>query len=608
MDSFSTKITLKDIKKIAEDSILNLDKSETWMITWIDRIFFVSDKNAFFSACVHRVKTIDKIVHELNDLEFKHPKTITLPLRLLRIYPVGTIFNNGETLFKAHLSLIKTYILDLDSSQSHEHLKLGDWKYGQELINQLAFNKIKIRILYEFGSNSKVKVFKNRRSEVANYDYIVIRTLEISRFYWFPSTRVTKLMLEGAGNGIKDEKFFIKDSAKQVNVDGQIHHEILLNDNMHLRDHPYIARLAFDKDALLSANIIYQSAFNSKNTFNSFSSIHLDGTFPFNSETTLTVKAFIVSCPSCKVLLVTELLSCCGPWPFEILHYDRNTEQGVVDNELKPEETNNVPNETPKIPNSDPDDIDIEDVFENTYYNPKNPLLPKKPKFDSDLKNNSNIKNLELTLTESKFPSLTKERKRMYRTRPVNPKIEKGFDGLPIDNVSTNEDIQKGGSSTNIDIVSKEKDIKPDKIKTEEFIMTLVWYYRKEKAIVEYVVNGSEKFHKDFTITSIYEKEKLKLYILRIRMKSYDFILIELDRLYGSSLKLITKKEGHIKTFDETDIDDIFLSLNENYKTLSTLDKKKYRVQFIYHVEKCTPKMYKDRINQKVKPNDESLT
>ncbi len=603
--NFSSKLKFEDIKKIVQDSISHLDIRETWMITWIDKIFEGNDNNMYFTAIIHRIKAKDKLKFELKNLDLNQPSIVTLPLRLIRIFPVGTIFKDGEVQFKSHLEYLSTFVLDIDTSKSHDHFRLGDWKHGHELINALAFNKIKFKQGYSFASNSMIRVFPNAKSETLDFDYIVIRALEIDRFYWFPSTRLMIALMKGESNSYEDS-LYIKNSALQKNIDGVIHHEIILNDKMHLRDHPYIARLAFDKNALFSANLIYKSILNAKNGFEQKSDIHLDGTFPFKNETTLNVKAFTINIPTCKILVVTEILTCYGPWPFENLEYDRATANGISDPELEPNGIGDTPNDDSKNDGQNKendDEQEEEDKLENQFYNPRNPFLPNKPSFNPRITNNKNILNFEIEDKAIRFPNLTENRKRMERTRPVAPKKYPTSNPTPVDNISTDEKKGNEGSSTNLDVVSKENGIKirRERIETQEFITTLCNLYLKDGAQIDFVVNGNEKFHKEFSTTSIRDGIEILIYMVRIRMPNFDFILIELDPIYGSSLKLITKTDGFEKTIDDKDVEIIFLALHENCKTLATLNSKKYKVSLVYHVEKCTTLMYKNRIDQKVK-------
>jgi hypothetical protein len=444
----------------------------------------------------------------------------------------------------------------------------------------------------------------------------MFRDAELNRFYWFPSTRLMQALLNGASANKESNQLYVSGSANVKILNGEKIHEILLDDTMHLRDHPQIARLAFDKEALSSANRIYQSVLNSKLFTSNNSMLHLSGSFPFLDETSLQVKAFVVKITNYNILIVTEILQCHGPWPFERLRYDRKTPMGLLDDKLNPDGTKNNPIDKPEY--SQIHEIDNEDEYELKFTYNRSPFLPYHGNFDNTKSNNPNLKNFQVVDKGSKFPTLTKDRERMNRTRFVPPRNTKDLPLIPTSNVSSNEKTQSGSNSTKLDVTSYEVSTELP-LDSLDFLKKLCELFERENCNVDYILDHDENyFYEKIESQPIQINNTIIFaYFIRVKHPNKEFVICELDAKYGSSLKIITKvkesSNSKIETitsidekkldeklyFNNEDIKAIFEAYASNVKTLSGLPDN-LKLTLLYHIKGCDVKQYKERIFKKV--------
>lgn len=611
------KISLEGLKEIVGDSIMDLDFRDFWMITWIDKVGLSDDGTPYVKASVHRVKATDLRNFKVEGLDLKRPQWISLPLRLLRIFPVGTLFGNGMAMFRTHYSYLPSFTIDLNTALVFERTTLGKWQHGTSLINAMSWKTLDTGYPKSedkrFAANSNILIYPNVRRKGANYDYIVFPTTELARFYWFSSTRLFRALMDGKASSDLKNELYVPESAVKKSQDGKEFHEILVRDTMHLRDVEFIARLAFSPDALRSANTIYKSVINAKLESGNKGSAHLDCIFPFNSDTTLKVKGYTIKIDSITVLMVTELRQCHGPWPFERLAYDRETPQSVVDESLEKKGTKAVASEGTEEPTNDEDD-DPEDNFEGFILN-KDPYLKGNPGFDHFRKNNNQTNSVEYTDKGSRFPTMPRDKKRLDRKRIVPPKNFRPRNSIQIDNISVNENTQSGGNSTNVDLVSKEKGLKIKKINLSEYVVKLCEYFRVIGGQADFVCLIDEEdpeskrwYQRERTSMTIpITDESIFLYMIYVRLKGHEFIVCWMDPELGTSLKIVTKyklNDDESISFLGPDIGIIVEAIRDNYKVMGQLsenEKSGFEVSRLYNTEDTKVEEYCERILAKVK-------
>lgn len=622
---WTAKLSLEQLKTIIGDSISHLDFREFWMITWIDRIGLRDDGTPFVKVAIHRVRSGELTKFSTGRLDLKRPQWITIPLRLLRIFPVGTLFKAGMAMFRSHYSFIPSYTLDLDTSRDFEHTTLGRWKHGLALINTMSWRNLdryNTEDNRKFAVNSKILVYPNFKTQRAPFDLIVFPATEVARFYWFSSTRLFRALMDGKASS-RDIKnaLYVPESAVVKTEDGEQYHEIIVRDTMHLRDTEFIARLAFSAHALHSANTIYQSVINADLQFGNVGTLHLDCEFPFRTDTSLSVHGYTVQLDNVDVLIVTELKQCYGPWPFHKLKYDRETPRGEVDPTLPKKGTKNVPKIDPEMPQENEDDEedpdDPEDQIEGFILDTQQPWMKEDPKYDHNRKNNNRTKNVEYTDKGNRFPTIPKDKERLQRFRTVAPKKEREVKTPPIDNVSTNEKTTGGGTSTNVDIVTEEEKRKLRIADAEKYIDKVCKFLERKGAIVRYVRfldsedERSTDWHQQDQLSlaiPITEDSNIFFYLIYARIDDKEFILCEMDRELKSSIKIITKHKLNsdgTKSFVGPDMGIILQAIKHNYGTLEqlrddTVEDTGFEVVRLYHMEGATEIQLGERILARV--------
>lgn len=598
---WAPNISLEELKGAVEKSISRLDVRDFWMITWIDKIGIGDDGTPYFKASVHRVKSSDLSYFRVQSLDLRNPSWITLPLRLLRIFPVGTLFKGGLVLFKSHHNFLTDFTIDLNTDSSHEDTTIGKWKHGEELIKYMSWGKLDSGFprldSKRFAFNSKILVYPSLFRQSSPYDYIVFPKTELGRFYWFPSTRLFHALMDGkASNELNNTLYVPGSSVKKCDENGE-YHEILIRDRMHLSDVKFIARLAFSSEALSSANTIYQSVINSKLENGNKGALHLDSDFPFKDHTSLKVKGYTVKLDFVKVLIVTELMLCYGPWPFNRLGYDRETPRGVVDETLEKVGTKPVPSDKTEEKDVGGDDKeDAEDDFED-FILKRYPLVRPDRTFDSDQKNNNRTINIEVSVKGSHFPTMPKEKWRLDRTRIVPPKNKREGKPILIGNISTNENTKSGGDSTNIEIVNDEDTVKRPEVPLPRFIEKLAKQFIAKGAHVDFVAKVDEKFSEDSKwyqpeaipmIIPLSDRIDVLVYLIYIRLSEKQYILCEMDR--DTSTKILLKRtldnETGIVAFKAEDVAIIVTAIKDNYRTMGKLNETKsgFKVIRLYHM------------------------
>ncbi len=599
-------ISLEELKGVVEKSISQLDFRDFWMITWIDKIGTGDDGTPYFKASVHRVKSSDLSKFRVISLDLLKPQWITLPLRLLRIFPVGTLLKGGLVHFKSHHSFLTDYTIDLNTESGYENTTLGKWKYGEELIKYMSWGKLDSGYprsdAKRFAFNSKILVYPNSFRKLAPYDYIVISKTELSRFYWFPSTRLFHELMDGNASSQLNNRLYVPESAiKKTDKNGE-YHEILVRDRMHLRDVNFIARLAFSYEALLSANTIYQSVINSKLEHGNIGFLHLDCEFPFKDHTSLKVKGYTIRLASVTLLIVTELMQCYGPWPFNRLAYDRETPRAEIDDSLEMVGTKPVPSdktEEKEGGDNDNDEEDVEDDFED-FILKRFPIVRPDRTFDNNQKNNNRTVDIEHIDKGFRFPTMPTNKWRLDRKRAAPPKNKREGDPTIIDNISTNKNTKSGGESTNIEVIQEEVPIRRKEVPLPTFIKKLTEEFKKRDAEVDFIVNvdgdtsESKWYQPELTsiIIPISDRVDVLVYLIYIRLAEKQYILCEMDR--DTSTKIVLKKkldnEKGIIAFRAEDVALIITAIKDNYRTLDQLNNTKsgLTVSRLYHVGDTT--------------------
>ncbi len=599
------KISLEELKGMVDKSISHLDFRDFWMITWIDKIGIDVDGTPYFRASVHRLKSSDLSKFRVESLDLRNPRWVTLPLRVLRIFPVGTLLKGGIVFFKSHHSFLSDFKIDLNTESGHENTSIGKWKHGEELIRFMSWSKLDSGFprvdSKRFAFNSKILVYPSLFRQSSPYDYIIFPKTELGRFYWFPSTRLFRALMDGKTSSELNNTLYVPQSAVKKSDEKGEYHEILIGDRMHLTDVKFIARLAFSSDALRSANTIYQSVINAKLENGNKGILHLDSAFPFKDHTSLKVKGYTIKLDSVTVLIVTELMECYGPWPFSRLAYDRETPRGVVDETLEKKGTKPVPSD--KTDDSDDDDDkdenDEEDNFEE-FILKRYPIVKPGRTFDHNQKNNNRTINIEIAVKGSQFPNIPKEKWRLNRTRIVPPKDKREGKPIPIENISTNENTKSGGDSTNLEIVNEEDKVKRKEVPLPIFIKKLAKEFKDKSAQVNFVVKVDDNLSEDSKwyqpeatpmIIPLSEKIDVLVYLIYIRLAEKQYILCEMDR--DTSTKIVLKKaldnETGIVSFRADDVAFIVTAIKDNYRTMGKLDEKSgFKVMRLYHMGDTT--------------------
>lgn len=604
---WKAKLSLEQIKTIISRCIAELDPRQTWMITWLDKVGLRDDSTPYIKVAVHRVRAESSSSFSIDHLDINKPRWIVIPLRLLRVFPVGTLLHNGMAMFGSHQKYLSSFTLDFDTSTEHIRTTLGEWSHGPEVVQAMRWNRLDrfdVREEERFALNSKVVIYPYRRSHRAKFDFVVFPAVELARFYWFPSSRLFRAFVEGKASGSLKNELYVPEMTMAKVEDGEEYHQVILRDNMHLRDAEFIARLAFSAEAYYSVNAIYQSVLNAKLESGNRGALHLDCVFPFRTDTTLKVHGYILHAAGADVLMVTELLQCYGPWPFESLKYDRETPRPEIDLSLKKKGKKHGADGNPEEDSTDQDDDsdgdedqDDEDRIDGFLLS--NPKLSKDPNFDHTKRNNSRVKNAELHLKSQRFPTLTLKKERLKRYRKAPPKNNIKVPSLLVDNISVNDATQKGGTSTNIDLVGTEDAKRLATVDWSVYIEKLCEYFKANGAVVNYITSfdageGYDLPCQDELVSLVVQigRSQVSMFVIYVRMPEIDFILCEMDRGLRTSLKIITKANVTVEQqkaeFTPGDLVKIHSAIVSNYQTLDELNslekKSNLKVTRLYHL------------------------
>lgn len=614
---WAPKVDLEELKTIARDAVTVRDSLDYWMITWIDKFFLSDDGSSFFRASIHRVMTSELNNLNLSSLDLKNPRFVSLPLRLMRIFPVGTLIRSGTIFFKSHNHYIPRFDLEINTTTDFERTTLGKWKHGDSLIKKMSWHKITSgypkQADQRLAANSHVLVFNHTKSRLADYEYILIPAAEMCRFYWFTSTKLFRALMNGkaASRDMKNE-LYVPDETGLRSKDGLEYHQIILRDEMHLLDAHVIARLAFDSDALYSANTLYKSVIDTKIEAGNNGALYIECVFPFKDVTKLKVMGFVAEVDQTSVLIVSEITKCSGPFPFDQLGYDHETKRKKIDDSLEKKGFKTVPNDgkqpPPKDNGSDDDqeDPDEEDELED-YFLKRFGFLTPNPSQDNTKKNDSAGRPALYNDKGSRFTSLPKNKFRLPRYDIIPPKNERKGKFRPYDNLSTNDNIQSGGNSLPPEVTSEE-DEPEEKIRDlPEYITKLGRRFILKGGSADFVrfLDGSPDWlQKDRIVLTIpiSQRKAVSLFMLYVRILKTEFIICWMDMSLGTSIKLITKnklksKEGNTTEVDQTTQDSegseinfepsdavlIARAIKESYTTMKGLDSS-LKVDRIYNL------------------------
>lgn len=618
---WKAKLTLEQIKTIISDCIAELDPRQTWMITWLDKIALRDDGTPYIKVAVHHVHQELFKAFSLEHLNINKPRWIALPLRLLRVFPVGTLLHNGMAMFGSHHGYIQSFALDMNTSSELIRTTLGAWRHGSAIVNAMRWNRLDrfdVQPAGRFAVNSKIVVYPHRRRQEAKFDFVVFPAAELARFYWFPSSRFFRALVEGEAAGGLKNKLYVPEITMAITGEEEVYHQIIVRDSMHLRDAEFIARLAFSPEAYYSANTIYQSVLHARLEPGNRGALHLDCVFPFRTDTTVKVHGYVIRTGEADVLIVTELLQCCGPWPFDSLKYDRETPRPETDDSLKCKGKKHVSDENQEKDQPDDEDNwndqgeDDEDIINGFVL--RNPKLPSDPRFDHIQRNNSRVKHAELDLKSQRFPTLTAKKERLKRYRKVPPKNTLKVPAVPIDNISVNDNKQTGGGSTNIDLVSTEGEMNLVAVDWGAYVEKLCEFFRENGCDASYIANldngGHDLPHQVDQVRLLLElgrSFRVSFFVIHVCMPKINFIVCEMDRRLRTSLKIIIKsrKPGQAKAeFTPDDLAGIYSAIKTNYQTLDQLHdpkiKSNLKVIRLYHLPDASVGDLGERILVKV--------
>lgn len=549
------KVDLEELKTIVRDAVTVRDSMDYWMISWIDKFFLSADGSSFFRASIHRVMTSELNNLDLSSLDLNNPRFVSLPLRLMRIFPVGTLIRDGVVFFKSHNHYIPRFDLRIDTSKDFEHTTLGKWKHGNSLIKKMYWHKIRSgyskEIDQRLAANSKVLVFNHTKSQLSNFEYILIPAAELARFYWFPSTKLFRALMNGkaASRDMKNE-LYVPEETGLRSKDGIEFHQIILRDEMHLLDARPIARLAFDSNALYSANMLYKSVIDTKLEAGNNGALYIDCVFPFKEFTRLKVMGFIAEIDQTSVLIVSEIMKSDPHFPFDVLGYDHETKRKKIDESLEKEGWKTVPKDEgkPKPKHDEPDEEEEEEDELENYYLSRFGFLTPNPSQDNTQKNDSSARPALYNDKGSRYTSVPKAF-RLERYDVVGPKNEREGKWNPYPNLSTNDNTKSGENSLPPDITSEEeeKEEKEDKIRNlPEHISKVAKRFTTQGGSVDFVrlVDGSKDWlqkHPIVLTIPITSKKAVSLYMMYVRIMKTEFMLCWMDLSLRTAVKIITK-------------------------------------------------------------------
>jgi hypothetical protein len=160
------------------------------------------------------------------------------------------------------------------------------------------------------GSKRK-KGVKNGKKNISK---LIIPCFEVARFYFFNSSTLTRTLLTPGSLDTNNNLLFVPDD----NIDVAEGLSMVDKPKIKLRifnksDALTISRIAFSREARRSVSILQESILESGG--------HIASHFPFSSNTVLNARGIEFQSSGQSHLLVTELLSCSGHFPFKELAY-----------------------------------------------------------------------------------------------------------------------------------------------------------------------------------------------------------------------------------------------------------------------------------------------
>lgn len=615
------KVSIEELKTVVQEALTVPYSEDVWMITWIDKIGLDHEGNPYFKASIHRIMSSELEYFKLDSLDLKNPTFVTLPLRIMRLFPVGTLIKYGITRFLSHHTYIPKFVIDLNTTRDFERNTLGKWKYGDTLIKTMGFHKLNSPYSKQddnrFAANSEIIVFKHPKRQSENYDYIVIPAAEIARFYWFTSSKLFRALMnaKAASRDLHNE-LYVPELTMKKSKNGVEIHQVILRDEMHLLDAEPIARLAFSGAALYSANTIYKRVQTSKIEAGNVGALYLDCAFPFRGDTTLQTRGYIADLDEVSVLMVTEIARCSGPMPFDVLYYDHETPRKQIDTTQEKKGYNTVP------PKEDPEPLKDDDEPEERFQGfllDRHGFLKPNPLFDHKRKNDNLAKPAQFIDKGARFIGWSRKKFRLERFESVPPKNEREGKAKPFTNASTNYNTQNEADSLGLDVVSKETDLSPRRIVLSDYARELTEYFISKGAQVDFVrlvddSDPSAPWYQSEPIPVTIKTGKdtdITLFMFYIRVMETEFILCWMDMQLGTSLKLVTKlkiknatngdNDKHL-SFDVGDVSLIVQAIQENHKTMDSLNSQTsgFRVSRLYNVVVTTVEKDYERMLAKI--------
>lgn len=461
------KLSFETIKGIVKQRFdpKTFKPNEYWMIIWIDKVFVDENQNLLFTAVLARLdeNDLEESIFSTRKLDLSKPVIVSLPLRLIRILPPGTIVKDGFVLYKKQIQYFRKRKLSIQPV-SMKQIDISSWTHGKDLLKALGLdtltNGVTDKKISEtiFGRQSKIFVWENREKKTSRYDYdfVIFPCTEMARFYWFPSTRMVEALILPGSISKQKNKLWVPESIMLPTASSPFHY-IQVRDEMYLRDTHIISRIAFDLAAKRSALKISLSVKNRELEGGSSSSFYINTDFPFDGTSEVSYFGMEFKVNNIRFCLVLELRECSGKWPFESLRYDRESETPVEDPFQKPKGKKTTYFSKPK--RKEKIEIEPEDLAQNNFD-------PSKyhPSFDKDnlttdqnLLNDRMLRKAIIIDTGKRFSTLPKDRKRVKREKIIPPKELQPPKPRRVTNLSTNDNETNKPGSLGMEVGSDEK-------------------------------------------------------------------------------------------------------------------------------------------------------
>jgi hypothetical protein len=618
-------ISPEELGDMVKASFSHLWLDEYWVIVWIGRVFRNHNSDVLFEALIGRIKERDELTSfNLDRIDTQELKTVNLPLRLMKILPPGTIVQGGIVLFGRHRKYFKKQRVIVDPSSSNV-IHFDEWSHFQEVSNKLIGANER-QLPFKWGDTKVIVCNYNRRIDDSYYDHVVFQTAELARYYWFRSTRLTQCFVEPSSISKHRNKLFVPDSLRYPTT-AEPYHQLLVRDEMYLRDSPTIARLAFDETAARSALLISKSIINRNVERGTNSSFYLESTFPFTQPAELKVFGIEINHGEKRTLLVLEIHDCGGKYPYEGLRYHRESLDRKVNKGLDPKGFKK---------GYEDDDIDPEDELQKGYTSKYAPYFDEEPTKDSKQKNDNRVKNLEMVDRSTRNSGMPKDIAKMDRIKDAPPKHNKKEQSRNIKNISTSDNKTGTSQSTGVDVTSETNDQEKRHPEQSENINILIKQigseFEKLEAEVRYF-DGSKTFGgADFVYLTISEdardsileenycsifrngqKRRRRMIMMGLHYVDIDsgvnlnFMLCEIEPKSNSSMKVFVKNKKHTK-FDGSpmnlnDVDSILKALIEDNGGLEMLPDIYQSFRFYHNSENAGH--YVKRILDKLIVNDQ---